>query len=423
MSSKVGRKLRQAREARSLSLEQVSKATHMRVHYLKALENGDLDSLPSRTQARGFLRAYSDFLQLDSLALLAGLDEGEELPQSPEEVLPDVQPAQSHDLEQAGQFFQEAGRKLKERRELLGLSLDDVERHTHLRQRYLTALETGNIDELPSPVQGRGMMNNYAGFLGLDPQPLLLLFADGLQAQLAARQAAQPGKRPKAKPRKPRMPSPLRRILSPDVLIGGTLALFLLVFVFWGAIRIFAFQADGEPTETAPSIAEVLLATATASSTPTAVPATAANEPAEAVFPTQALATDAVSGEPLPANLQGDVQVYITVRQRAWVRVVVDGELQFEGRVIPGSAYTYSGDQQIEILTGNGAALYVFLNQQDLGALGSYGQIVHRIMTAQGALTPTPTITLTPTATAPATATPTASATPRPGEATVPALP
>jgi hypothetical protein len=117
------------------------------------------------------------------------------------------------------------------------------------------------------------------------------------------------------------------------------------------------------------------------------------------------------------------VQVYITVRQRAWVRVLVDSELQFEGRVIPGSAYTYSGDEQVEILTGNGAALYVFLNQQDLGTLGSYGQIVHRILTAQGALTPTPTITLTPTATEPATATATASATPRPGEATVPALP
>jgi cytoskeletal protein RodZ len=395
----------------------------MRERYLKALENGDLETLPSKTQARGFLRAYADYLGLDSADLLEILDQEDDLPGSPEEVLPAPPPVEPPGQEQARGYFREAGRKLRERRELLGLSLDDVERHTHLRQRYLVALEAGEIDELPSPVQGRGMLNNYAAFLGLDPQPLLLLFADGLQARLTARQAAQPAKRSQKKRRRLPLPASLRRIFSPDVLLGSALVMFLLVFALWGAIRIFAFQAPGEPTATAPSIAEVLLATATASNTPTALPATATSAPADALFPTPALATDASSGEPLPANAQGDVQLYITVRQRAWLRVLVDGEVQYQGRVIPGSAYTYSGEDQIEILTGNGAALYVFLNQQDLGPLGTYGQIVHRIFTVQGVVTATPTITLTPTETSPASATPTASATPRPGEATVPALP
>jgi cytoskeletal protein RodZ len=394
----------------------------MRVRFLKALENGDLDSLPSQTQARGFLRAYADHLGLDSVDLLAILDE-EALPKTPEEVLPAPSPVELPGQEQAKGYFREAGRKLKERRDLLGLSLDDVERHTHLRQRYLLALEAGDIDQLPSPVQGRGMLNNYATFLGLDPQPLLLLFADGLQARLAARQAAQPATHSQKKRSRPWLPASLRRIFSPDVLIGGTLVVFLIFFALWGAIRIFAVQGEGEPTVTAPSIAEVLLATATASNTPTAEPATATSAPAAALFPTAVPATDALSGEPIPAGVQGEVQVYITVRQRAWLQVLVDGELQYQGRVIPGSAYTYSAEEQIEILTGNGAALYVFLNQQDLGALGAYGQVVHRVFTSQGAFTPTPTITLTPTETAPATATATASATPRPGEATVPALP
>jgi hypothetical protein len=33
------------------------------------------------------------------------------------------------------------------------------------------------------------MLSNYAIFLGFDPEPLLLRFAEGLQANLAARQA------------------------------------------------------------------------------------------------------------------------------------------------------------------------------------------------------------------------------------------
>ena len=38
---------------------------------------------------------------------------------------------------------------------------------------------------LPSPVQGRGMLKNYADFLGLESDTLLLTFADGLQTGLA----------------------------------------------------------------------------------------------------------------------------------------------------------------------------------------------------------------------------------------------
>jgi cytoskeletal protein RodZ len=43
-----------------------------------------------------------------------------------------------------------------------------VERHTHLRAVFVKALEEGAFDKLPSPVQTRGMLSNYATFLDLD---------------------------------------------------------------------------------------------------------------------------------------------------------------------------------------------------------------------------------------------------------------
>ncbi len=46
VNSSVGEQLRQAREQRSLSLEQVAQVTHMRVHYLQALELNDLEFDP-----------------------------------------------------------------------------------------------------------------------------------------------------------------------------------------------------------------------------------------------------------------------------------------------------------------------------------------------------------------------------------------
>jgi hypothetical protein len=95
----------------------------------------------------------------------------------------------------------------------------------------------------------------------------------------------------------------------------------------------------------------------------------------------------------LPPLNPAPVQLYIAVRQRAWMRVTVDGEVTFEGRAVPGGAYIYSGNERIEILTGNGAAIQVFFNRQDLGAMGILGEVVSRIFTPEGVQTPTPTAT------------------------------
>jgi cytoskeleton protein RodZ len=65
MSESIGSTLKQRREARHLSIEQVAEHTRVRAHYLKALENDDLSAIPSAVQARGFLRIYADFLGLN----------------------------------------------------------------------------------------------------------------------------------------------------------------------------------------------------------------------------------------------------------------------------------------------------------------------------------------------------------------------
>ena len=66
---------------------------------------------------------------------------------------------------------------------MLSLTLEEIERHTRMRAQFMDALEKGNFDELPSPVQTRGMLSNYASFLDLDVDDILLQFADALQAR------------------------------------------------------------------------------------------------------------------------------------------------------------------------------------------------------------------------------------------------
>ena len=61
----IGQRLREAREAKGLSLEQVAAETRIQERYLTVIEAGDFAALPSRTYAIGFTRTYARTLGLD----------------------------------------------------------------------------------------------------------------------------------------------------------------------------------------------------------------------------------------------------------------------------------------------------------------------------------------------------------------------
>lgn len=62
---KVGDVLRLAREKQDKTLEGVSSVINIRIVQLKALESGDLSSLPGMIYAVGFLKSYANYLGLD----------------------------------------------------------------------------------------------------------------------------------------------------------------------------------------------------------------------------------------------------------------------------------------------------------------------------------------------------------------------
>src|ERR1044071_3268766 len=68
---------------------------------------------------------------------------------------------------------QTIGQRLKIEREERRLTLDKVFEATRIRVPYLQALEADDLSMLPSPVQARGYLRNYAEFLGLDFDAIL----------------------------------------------------------------------------------------------------------------------------------------------------------------------------------------------------------------------------------------------------------
>lgn len=67
---KLGEQLRQKRNERSLSLREVENATSIRMNYLQAIEEGDLNKLISPVYAQGFIRQYANYIGFDAETLI-----------------------------------------------------------------------------------------------------------------------------------------------------------------------------------------------------------------------------------------------------------------------------------------------------------------------------------------------------------------
>jgi cytoskeletal protein RodZ len=297
------------------------------------------------------------------------------------------------------------GHNLRETRERLGLTLEEVERGTRIRIHNLEAIERGDFDSLPSSVQARGFLHNYAEFLGLDANPILLKYAENLQDRSSPRRArvnyVEPGTTPSVEVRSRRPPW-----LSSDLFVAAGITIVILVVLFWGGSRVMAsLREDSAPED---AVTEFLLPTVTVSPTPDE-PGT---EEVGNQIPTAATTTEIT---PTPAIIvvpASQVSIRLVIEMRVWIEVVLDGEIEFQGRALPGETQEYLADQVVEVSTGNGAGIRVFYNGVDQGLMGELGQVVSKLWTLEGLLTPTPTVTRTPLPTSTETETPIPSPTP-----------
>lgn len=304
-------------------------------------------------------------------------------------------------------MFAELGAQMRERRETLNLTHEEIERHIHLRAHYLLALEQGDFGGLPSAVQTRGMLANYATFLDLDVDALLLNFANVLQLRHRERHPLPPGARGRPAPSAPVNLPPLRGFMVADM-VAIMLVLVLVAFSVWGVQYVIQKNAEVKPT--APPMIDVLLQPSALAPLGTAAPTSELLDLGRLTATLSALETPVG----LPTIPEGvTVQLNIIAVERTYLRVVVDGEVAFEGRVVPGTAYPFEAATQIEILAGNGAAIRVMYNLRDLGLPGGYGEVIDLIYRAEGVITPTPTIGPTPTITPTPSRTPTPTATAR----------
>ncbi len=434
----IGHLLQQARIEKKQSLAKVAQLIHIRENYLDAMERDSLEELPSPVQARGFLRLYWSHLGLDEDKLEELLHNDEQVikqtfePISPPDnssktpkksiVSPKTTPGKANregdaippvsPMSSAEPLFLQIGRKLKEQRDRLSLTVENIATYTHISPQYIRAMEAGRMNELPSPVQARGMIQNYATFLDMDTDALLLQYADALQIRREETQQELDAQRGNRKPFRITKINGWRSFLSLDSILVGLLIISALIALIWGGSSIMVYRQESLRTQTAIPISEVIILTSTATLSEEEISLTSTPEPTAAVevtafIPPDLSITPGITGT-VPTQGIYPVQVFIVAVQQAYLQVTVDGTVVFNGRVVPGNPYEFSARRQIEVVSGNAAALQIVYNERNLGSIGAPGAVVRLVFGEDDFGTPT----YTPTATY--TNTPIPSRTPRP---------
>ncbi|OGG01376.1 hypothetical protein A2Z33_02410 [Candidatus Gottesmanbacteria bacterium RBG_16_52_11] len=68
------------------------------------------------------------------------------------------------------------GSMLRSARIARKLSIEDVEKATRIRKKFLTAIEADDFTSIPSPAYAKGFIRNYSDFVGLDQSRVLAFF-------------------------------------------------------------------------------------------------------------------------------------------------------------------------------------------------------------------------------------------------------
>ncbi len=291
------------------------------------------------------------------------------------------------------------------------MSLDEAERATRIRARFLDALEQGDFGSM-ADVQLQGFLRNYARFLGLD---LDLLFAEFDEPDRGLPWRKPRGTTSRSFPRSTPVPLPYssrsattaetdeerprprRRSMVSRVAIVLVAGLIIVAGIF-GLTRVLNDSASSPDEITGESIATPpqdgdLATEPAAASNGTEEPLVIAPPTEDAGIPAPDGTAAAPDGTVEPVvtlpELSGDtVVVSVQVMERTWMRITVDGEVAREGVARPGEVWQFEGNETVEVRASNAAALQLTVNNQLQGVLGERGHLFEQTYTLEGAAAP-----------------------------------
>ncbi len=257
------------------------------------------------------------------------------------------------------------GENLRRERELRGVTLQELANGTKIGTRHIQALERNQFDRLPGGIFNRGFVRGIARYMKLDES-----FWVGEYARAAGEKPEVLAIYVKETP---------RPAVSPRRGVWSYVALVAVFAVGAYVVHDLRMRRAAEAAALQPAPQPV---SQTASNPPPAESAPATQEIAQPT--TTASAPPAVEAEaPAPNEPANGLRLQVDVVEESWVRVVVDEQVRFDGRVRPGQPKRFRAGSRFEVSTRNASAVVLTLNGETLPPLGQPGEEKTVVLTAQ----------------------------------------
>jgi cytoskeleton protein RodZ len=259
-----------------------------------------------------------------------------------------------------------AGRQLRNAREALDLTPEQVALQLKLSVRQVTAIEQEAFDELPSNLFIRGFVRNYARLVNIDVEPLLSYLAEALpteraHATLLDTSVASGVALPKSTQNQPR--------LSPTGLM------ILLGLILGVAAVVWFLQQPANPELALPEVDTppvVDLPVASAVVEASAIPLSASSSAAVASV-ASAVAVSAATASPVAAIAASAVvpvssdAIKVTSSTDSWVQIVdANGNKVLSEIIRPGIERTVDGKPPFAVKVGNAPKTTVYFHGQNV---------------------------------------------------------
>jgi cytoskeleton protein RodZ len=260
------------------------------------------------------------------------------------------------------------GARFREAREARGITLSEASTSTRILLRYLQALEEGDLNQLPGDVYARGFIRNYAQFLNLPADELILLYR---------RERGAPTDRIQVVPAA--VPPRTQSCLIPSAFVS-----FFAILVMLGVLYL-VLQATGlmqpnnsvalGPTATraVPTATQFPTATLQPSGTPLSPLPPAPTPTLDPAVPLPPPSPDPnASSSPNPsAPLVVEVRIAPNASGGSWMDVRVDGRSDYTGTLLANASKTFQAQKEVSLFVGDASVVELIVNGQNRGLMGS----------------------------------------------------
>jgi cytoskeletal protein RodZ len=281
------------------------------------------------------------------------------------------------------------GGQFKKAREIKKLSLEEIYKHTKIHPSVLSAIEEDKFSQILNATYIRSFLKEYADFIGLD--------ADAMVSEYNKAYSKSRPVITKSIISKNKIPNVKKSIFS-SVDIDGVvdIAKRAAIFILSVAVIIFLIRSSARiiknipkktrlPAKQEKTLKPKSIPRPKRGETKLAAPQTANQKPQAELpkkSPTKVVRPSrGLSKVSIPAA--ETLRLTIVTTDDVWLDLKADGKT-VHYRVLPkGSSETWEANENFEVWTGNGAAIQLRLNGQELGNLGE-GAKKGIIITRQG---------------------------------------